>query len=414
MLGKVECEMPNPEISNHSTDVLPESNLRDSSSNAAYAKLLDEAQSSYTTVDKTRTLEQALQHLNFDNSIYNSVATKADQLPTVIQVGEKRVELPEGITDYQLKDGLPSYTKNGVTVDLNDKGEAKAYHSNGFSFEHHEDNDTWYYHEDKGGKFVQIDIPTLNEDGSVSTKEHGGFNNGREHKLDADGQSSQSLGSAKLGRIADQINLDNLGEAIKERSVSDAFSWAKENVGAFTGLGTGALLLDGLTGTNTYGTANALVKGIGETLVDGTVNGTVYLAGLAQGGLEKIPGAPDLKQIDQVIPKLDLFQGYSEAANSGSEKIAYRIGQVGGFVMPVVGQVSGALRLSKSAVSLVKEGKVISTISDNSSKLLSIFRTKNGGEGPKLPELIKPNQVPKLVLETGSKPFANPSFDNLY
>lgn len=446
--------MPSPEVANQATPVTTENGTADSSgqTNAklledaqskntssdaaqaletqeqdfvhedpftgANAKMLDEAQSSYKSVERKKSSEQDFQQLNFDSSIY--------QLPTEVKVGEKTVKLPEGITNYELKDGLPSYTKNGVTVDLNEKGEAKAYHSKDFSFEHHEDNDTWYYHENKeGSKYVQIDVPTLNEDGSVSTKEHGGFNNGREHKLSADGQSSESLASAKLGRVADQLELGKLGDAIKNRSVSDVFSWAKENPGAFGGLSLGTALIDGIAGTNTHSTANAFIKGIGDTLIDGTVNGTVYLAGLAQGGLEKIPGAPDLKQIDQVIPKLDLYEGYSEAANSGSEKVAYRIGQVGGFLIPFAGQASGAVRLSKSAVEVVKEGRVLSTLSDEASKvgtkISSKFKPKNVDEAVENPTATKVvserldqpltaaplpelNMKPMLALESGSKP----------
>ena len=61
----------------------------------------------------------------------------------------------------------------------------------------------WYYHQTDGA-YVHIDIPTMNEDGTVSTKENGGINDGRFHQIEGAGQESGSgnFFSATLRNVA--------------------------------------------------------------------------------------------------------------------------------------------------------------------------------------------------------------------
>lgn len=283
--------------------------------------------------------------------------------------GDTTIQLPSGAVNLAFKDGLPSYSRNGVTVDLDGAGKPKAYHSNGFSFEHHESDKAWYYHENSGGDYVKIDVPTLNEDGSVTTKENGGLNAGREHSLTGDGQSSESLLSTKLGSMGEKIEIDKLANAIEEGSIGEAFDWVKGNAGLTTtfGIGLPSLVFDSVTGANTYDSVNAFAKGFGDTLVDGTVNGVVYLGGLVQGGAEELGLMPDLQQVDQVIPDLDLYENFDPENATTAETVAARVGQVGAFLVPFAGQAGGAIRLSKGAISAVQEGRVISTLSEGAA-----------------------------------------------
>lgn len=295
--------------------------------------------------------------------------SRSGEQPTKLVRDDVTVDLPEGASNLEFKDGLPSYTKDGVTVDLNADGKPKAYHSNGFSFEHHDSDDAWYYRQDNGGDYVKIDIPTLNEDGSVTTKENGGLNSGREHSLSATGQSSEGLLSSKLGRIGDRLEVDKLSDAIESGSFSEVMNWGKENIGATSGLGIPSLLLDGITGINTFDTTNAFVKGVGDTLVDGTVNGVVYLAGLTQGGAEKLGMLPNMEQIDQIIPKLDLYEDFDPENASTSETIAARVGQIGGYLVPFAGTAGAVIKGTKGAIAAVNEGRVIASLSDNAANL---------------------------------------------
>lgn len=89
------------------------------------------------------------------------------------------------------KDGGPEASATALTITRDADGKPTAYHSNGFSFEYHKDNDTWYYHQDSGGDYVKIDIPTVNDNGTVSTHESGGFNAGRTHELSGNGQTTE-------------------------------------------------------------------------------------------------------------------------------------------------------------------------------------------------------------------------------
>ena len=79
-------------------------------------------------------------------------------------------------------------TEAGVKVTIGDDGKPSSYNSNGFTFEHH--NDGWYYHQDSGGDYVKINEPTVASDGTIHSTENGGFNNGREHSLDAQGENT--------------------------------------------------------------------------------------------------------------------------------------------------------------------------------------------------------------------------------
>jgi hypothetical protein len=103
------------------------------------------------------------------------------------------VKLPKGATDVKVDDGKISYLNGGVRVENDKKGEPVAYRSNGFSFEYHSDVDKWFYHQDSGGDYVQIDVPKVTPDGSIHTREHGGFNSGREHHLVSSGQVTESF-----------------------------------------------------------------------------------------------------------------------------------------------------------------------------------------------------------------------------
>ena len=78
-------------------------------------------------------------------------------------------------------------TEAGVKVSIGDDGKPRSYNSNGFSFEKHDDG-IWYYHQDSGGVYVKVNEPYLASDGTVHAKEKGGWNDGREHSLDAQGE----------------------------------------------------------------------------------------------------------------------------------------------------------------------------------------------------------------------------------
>ena len=105
-----------------------------------------------------------------------------------------------GIVEVDPSSGkVKSYVSDaGVTVALGDNGQTEKYSSNGYSFELHQGNDdgpngTWYYHQDGSDHdYVKIDIPTLDEKGTVKTRENGGINSGREHELNSGGQKTGS------------------------------------------------------------------------------------------------------------------------------------------------------------------------------------------------------------------------------
>lgn len=106
---------------------------------------------------------------------------------------------------------ISSYnTNDGVKVSLNGEGEPVKYENtantggdNQFSFEYHESDNAWYYHQ-TNGDYVHIDIPTVNDDGTISSKENGGINSGRDHKIEGAGQESSSgnFFSATLRNVA--------------------------------------------------------------------------------------------------------------------------------------------------------------------------------------------------------------------
>lgn len=79
-------------------------------------------------------------------------------------------------------------TDAGVNVTLGEDGKPTEYRSKGFTFAHHDD--AWYYHEDNGGKWVPINEPTIQADGTVHTNERGGANEGRPHSLAAGGEKT--------------------------------------------------------------------------------------------------------------------------------------------------------------------------------------------------------------------------------
>lgn len=254
--------------------------------------------------------------------------TSVDGQPTEITRDGKTTEIPEGATDFKIENGVPSYTNaEGINVSLGENGEPIKYSSNGFSFEYHESDNAWYYHEDKGGDYVKIDVPTVNEDGSISTRENGGWNSGREHSLDANGQSTESIQHQLGDVITDTIT--------KPLEINDAI-W----------------------GTNTEHYADIFVKSFGDSFVDGTVNDLVYGVGLLQGGLEQIPGIPDLPQIDQAIPQLDVYEDFDPTNASVLESFAYRGGQLASYFVPGTGELkagSKALNAVTKIADLVGE-----------------------------------------------------------
>ena len=78
-------------------------------------------------------------------------------------------------------------TEAGVKVTLGDDGKPNAYNSNGFTMSRHDDGN-WYYHQDSGGDFVKIGEPTVAANGTIHSKESGGWHDGREHELTSDGE----------------------------------------------------------------------------------------------------------------------------------------------------------------------------------------------------------------------------------
>lgn len=101
------------------------------------------------------------------------------------------------------------YTADSVKVSLDDNGKPKAYTAGGFTFEHHDDG--WYYHQDSGGDFVKINEPQMHYDGTVSTAESGGWNDGRAHSLDGGGQrTGGTVFSAAVGNFAHTMIDDNI------------------------------------------------------------------------------------------------------------------------------------------------------------------------------------------------------------
>lgn len=175
----------------------------------------------------------------------------------------------------------------GVTCDLNQDGKPIAYHGNGFSFEYHENDNSWYYHQDSGGEYVKVEAPTVQQDCSVSAKENGGLNSGRQHTLTGDGQST---GPIKPGNVMAAVS-----------PFANGLKW-----------------VDNTLGTNLYSPAKAFYDSYGESLVDGALNDIVYLSAfsLAQNGLEKLGLIPQQKKLDQLIPDLDLYDGIDAALSS--------------------------------------------------------------------------------------------------
>lgn len=121
-------------------------------------------------------------------------------------------------------------TDAGVTVTLNDNGKPVKYSSNGFSFEYHADNNTWYYHQDgEGHDYVKIDIPTLDENGIVKTRENGGIHSGRDHEINGGGQKTGS------GVIGSQTFLSGLTRNALHSLIDDNLNMALKPVNSLLG-----------------------------------------------------------------------------------------------------------------------------------------------------------------------------------
>ncbi|MBX9724590.1 MAG: hypothetical protein K2X81_24510, partial [Candidatus Obscuribacterales bacterium] len=145
-------------------------------------------------------------------------------LPGLTTNGDDLHSCPPGVTMDSNGKIATYWTRAGVQVNLDASGNASAYHSNGFSFEHHQDG--WYYHQDSGGDYVKIGTPTVDSNGTIQSKEDGGFNHDREHTLDGGGQ--QTSGTIFSG------TLRNLGHDV----IDDTVSMVPNTIGQITGNNT--------------------------------------------------------------------------------------------------------------------------------------------------------------------------------
>lgn len=161
--------------------------------------------------------------------------------------------------------------------------------------------------------------------------------------------------------VSETIDAPRLVDAIKDGSPREIFDWGKENANG----GIVPLVIDGVFGTNVSDVTSSFTKNLGDTLIDDTVNGLVSVAGLAQTGLEKIHAMPDLPQIDQALPELDLYEDPDFESASTAETIAGRAGQVTGFAVPGVGAAGALLKGGKAAIGAYQEGRLLSSLTDS-------------------------------------------------
>ena len=122
-------------------------------------------------------------------------------------------------------------------------------------------------------------------------------------------------------------------------------------------LGIPSKLIDSTMGTNISKVEDRFFNSFGDSLVDGTVNGIMYLGGLAQGGLEKAIVIKDLPQVDQVVPKLDLYEDLDTEKASTAENIAGRAGQIASYFVPIGGEGKASMKALNIAVKLGRLGQ---------------------------------------------------------
>ncbi len=170
-----------------------------------------------------------------------------------------------------------------------------------------------------------------------------------------------------VNNVSETVDAPRLVDAIKDGSPQEIFDWGKENAnGGFV-----PLVIDGVFGTDISKVTSAFAKNLGDTLIDDSVNGLAYVAGLAQGGLEKLHVMPDMKQIDQQLPDLDLYEDPDFDNSSTAETIAGRAGQVTGFAVPFVGTAGAVVRGGKAVLGAYQEGHLLSSITDKGTEILS-------------------------------------------
>lgn len=182
-----------------------------------------------------------------------------------------------------------------------------------------------------------------------------------------------------VNNVSETIDAPRLMDAFKDGSPKEIFEWGKENANG----GVIPLAFDGLFGTNVSDVTSSFAKNLGDTLIDDSVNGLAYVGGLAQGGLEKLGVMPDLKQLDQVLPDLDLYEDPNFDNASTAETIAGRAGQVTGYAIPFVGTAGAVVRGGKAALSAYQEGHLLASITDKATDLV-------GSVENSLPAWMKP------------------------
>lgn len=164
-----------------------------------------------------------------------------------------------------------------------------------------------------------------------------------------------------VDNVSETIDAPRLVDAIKNGSPKEVFDWGKENANG----GIVPLVIDGVFGTNVYDVTSSFTKNLGDTLIDDMGNGLISAAGLAQTGLEKIHAMPDLPQIDQALPQLDLYEDPDFENASMAETIAGRAGQVTGYAVPGVGFAGALLKGGKAAIGAYQVGRLISSLTDS-------------------------------------------------
>lgn len=182
-----------------------------------------------------------------------------------------------------------------------------------------------------------------------------------------------------VDNVSETIDAPRLMDALKDGSPKEVFDWGKENAnGGFI-----PLAIDGVFGTNVSSVTSSFAKNLGDTLVDDSVNGLVHAGGWVQAGLENINVMPDMKQIDQVLPDLDLYENPDFDNASTAETIAGRAGQVAGYALPLVGTAGAVIKGGKAAFTAYQEGHLLSTITDKATDVLVSAKDK-------LPAWMKP------------------------
>lgn len=171
--------------------------------------------------------------------------------------------------------------------------------------------------------------------------------------------------------ISEKVDIPRLVDAVKDGSPSEVFNWGKENANG----GLVPLVIDGIFDTNVSKVTSAFTKNLGDTLVDDSINSLVDIAGLAQGGLEKIGLMPDLKQIDELTPTLDLYEDPNFDEASTAETIAGRAGQITGLAAPFIGTAGLLLKGGRAAVSAFQNGHSLTSVADKTTDVVSSART---------------------------------------